>query len=317
MVFPVTDNHVVSATLDHLLVVVNDLHMVTGHHDLIAQIAQDMQTVVSETNVLPMLIVPSGEIVLHTANAVNVPDMEIVMVLPVANAHVMVTVTVHPAEIVHPMVTAMRDLNVGDMTAVVALTVVVLHEEIVPVESVMVVHLLETETIVLPMVIVPSVVTVLHMVSETLALNAETVLLMEIVSSVQSVLAMATVDLVRIAESVHPIQIVGHALSVQNAPHMVIVHNVVIVPRMGTVVLVQSVLNALVLVIVVVVPTARVHHVLGVVKTVLVGKNQNSLQNRRWHANYAWFAHTTMIPGLMMMSPVMNSTRLHATSSRL
>ena len=84
MEFPVMDNHVVSATLDHLLVVVNDLHMVTGHHDLIAQIAQDMQTVVSETNVLPMVIVPSGEIVLHTANAVNVPDMAIVMVLPVA-----------------------------------------------------------------------------------------------------------------------------------------------------------------------------------------------------------------------------------------
>jgi hypothetical protein len=75
-----------------------------------------------------------------------------------------------------------------------------------------------------------------------------------------------------------------------------------------------SVQNALASEIVVVVQTAPVLLALAVVTSVLAGKSQNLLKNSAWHANFVWFAPTTMIRGLMMMSLVMSSTRLHATN---
>jgi hypothetical protein len=119
-------------------------------------------------------------------------------------------------------------------------------------------------------------------------------------------------------------EIVVLVQNAQTAPAMVTDHSVEIVLPMVTVALVQNVVviappmanvqNDHALVTEVVDQIVQVLPVLVAVRSVLAGKSQNSPKNSAWRANYVWFVLTTMILGLMMMSPVTSSTRLHATN---
>jgi hypothetical protein len=120
----------------------------------------------------------------------------------------------------------------------------------------------------------------------------------------------ATVDLVRSVPSVPTMEIVHNE---ENDPHMVTevhaqIEEMIVLPM-------EIVLSVHASEIAVDVPTVLVLRALVVVMTaLLVGKSQNSPKSSAWRANFVWFALTTMIRGLMTMSPEMSSTRLPATN---
>lgn len=288
MVFPVMVNHVVTATLVHLLAGVTGQHMETVHHDLIAPIAQDMQIVVNAANVLHTETVHSAEIALHMVSAVSVPVTATVMGPLVATVLVMGIVTellVQAAPHVHQVIAL--------HTETVATVILVQNEAVSAVAVLMV--LFEVSDL------VSIGENALHSVTVTVVQNAVIAPSTEIVHSVQNAL---------------PTAIEAHAQHVAIDPHTVTALSVVTdqhtenvqnVPVMVTEVVVLTVLALLALEVVILVAVMIVSHAL---------KNRNSLKSSVWRANYEWFAPTTTTPGSMTMSPVMNSTRLHATSSR-
>lgn len=263
------------------------------------------------------------EVIVPTVPLVTVPHMATVETgMRVQNAEVSVVVAqAEPlaandqVEIVEGsllLVTAVHVQNV----LIVQHTVIVLNVEIV-----------------LPMVIAFRVLNVQNVLPTGIVHNAETVLLTETATEhLEAIVpAMVIVGPVQtVGESALHMVIVGLVRNALSVLPTVIVRNVEIVPHMVTevhaqiagviVLLMVSVQSDHVLEIAVDARTVLVLHALGVVILVvvmtalLVGKSQNLPKSSAWRENFEWFARTTMTPGLMTMSQVMNSTRLPATN---
>jgi hypothetical protein len=206
----------------------------------------------------------------------------LVTVMVVQNVpSVLLTVTVHNAGIDLPMVIVDHVLNVQSV-----LPLVIVHSaEIVPLMATATVR----HAVSVPVMVIVGLVqtvgeTVLHTGIVVPVRNVPSVLVLEIVHNVENAPRMVTkVHVLSVEEIVLPMEIVLSA------------H----VSEIAAVVLIVLVLRAPVAVILVVVMTV-----------LLVGKSQNLPKSSAWRANFVWFALTTMTPGLMTMSPVMNSTRL-------
>ena len=308
------------------------LHLVENAHAtvivmlLLAAIAHVMETAtelhVESVPHMAIVMVPLVGIVL-TAQQVTVPHMATVVTgMRVQNAEDSVVAAL--AE--HRVVSVPAEIGVASPLSVTALVV-----QNVP--SVLLTVIVRSAEIVLPMVIVVHGPNVQNVLPTVIVRNEEIVLLTEtatehlevivpaivIVVLVQtvgeSVLPMATVDLARNALSVLP-TVIAH--NVENDPLMVTeVHAQIVGVNVLPMATVQSDHASE---IAVDVPTVLVLHAPGVVILVvvmtalLVGKSQNLPKSSAWRANFVWFALTTMIPGLMTMSPVMSWTRLPATN---
>ena len=266
---------------------------------------------------------------------------ESVLPMETAMAHLVEIVHIVPQGTVPPMVIVGTAMHVQNAAVLVGVAPAVLLVENVQAEIAQESHHLENEMVVQnvpsvhPTVTVHSVESALLMEIVVHVLNVLSVLPTEIVHNVEIDPHMGTA-MARLVETVPAMVTAGHALIVAgivpytetvapvrnapSAPAMVIDHNVATVHPMETVVHVQTVVEIALpteiaqsvpaLVTVVAVQTELVLRALVVVMTALLAsKNQNSLKNSVWRANFAWFALTTMTRGSMTMSPVMSSIR--------
>jgi hypothetical protein len=283
----VTDLHMVTAQTgaNAPVTAIVVLHLAETVHTVPLVIDPHMVTVETEMHVqnaaASAAVAQVGHLVVSVQVAIVVASHHLVTAIPAQNVlSVLAMVIVPTAENAHRMATVAPD-QIGAVT--VPPMVIVRNGVIVPAMAIVMVH---------------------HVVS---------VLAMEIAGLVQTV-----------GESVPHTAIV---VPVRNAPSvqaMVIVRNVVIVRPMETVDHVQNEVviaplmvndpNDLALEIAAVDQIVPVLPALVAVTSVLAGKSQNLPKNSAWLANFVWFDLITMIPGLMMMSLAMSSTRLHATN---